>query len=296
MNLRLILIVLLCLTQTSVTPVQPGEDKLQWEHEAARLASILKTLSSDFDRTTFLRVYTGQLISIGLLDDQTKQFYQSMDFDSFSLSAFYARLKKDNLPAECGITTYFYIKLLQAFGFKAYQYSFGFKDKPYQRFIHSIALVEINFHGAKRLIIQDPYLNLTYRNKKREPIDFFEFLSLIKQKRYGDIVMDPASLATFLVAPDLSLYDSHLNDSCKKLMHQAFREDTGSFKTKIVIARDYVTLMQSPCDPFEQGFVSALHEHGYEEPFIYAYALRASELVGNADHAQVQRQIDSIIR
>jgi|SRR5215217_78104 len=115
MNLRLILIVLLCLTQTSVTHVKPGEDKLQWEHEAARLASILKTLPSDFDRTIFLRVYTGQLISIGLLDDQTKQFYQSMDFDSFSLSAFYARLKKDNLPGRVWVTTYFYIMLLQAF-------------------------------------------------------------------------------------------------------------------------------------------------------------------------------------
>src|SRR5215217_2023371 len=205
-------------------------------------------------------------------------------------------LKRITSPAECGLLLTSISCCYRLFGCKAYQYSFGFKDKPYQRFIHSITLVEINFHGAKRLIIQDPYLNLTYRNKEREPIDFFEFLSLIKQKRYGDIIMDSASLATFLVAPDLSLYDSHLNNSCKKLMHQAFREDNGSFKTKIVIARDYVTLMQSPCDPFEQGFVSALHEHGYEEPFIYAYALRASDLVGNADHAQVQRQIDSIIR
>jgi hypothetical protein len=87
-----------------------------------------------------------------------------------------------------------------------------------------------------------------------------------------------------------------LNDACKKQMSQAFRQDNGTWNTRIPIARDYVTLMQSPCDNFEQGFVSAMHDSGYQEPFIYAYVLRASEVVGNDDHALLQQRIDSIIR
>ena len=143
MNLRLILVIALCLVQTSVTPKKPAtEGAVHWEDELARLSSILKTLPSDLDKTTFLRVYTGELIYIGLPDDQTNQFYQSIDFESFSLSEFYALFKKDKVPAACGITSYFYIKLLQAFDFRAYQYSFGFKEKPHQRFIHSVALLK----------------------------------------------------------------------------------------------------------------------------------------------------------
>jgi hypothetical protein len=297
MNLRLILVIALCLVQTSVSHKRSGgANPVRWEDELARLNSILKTLPSDLDKTTFLRVYTGELIDIGLPDDQTNQFYQSIDLESFNLNKFYGLFKQDKVPAACGVTSYFYIKLLQTFGFKAYQYSFGFKQKPYQRFIHSVALVEIDYKGTRRLIIQDPYLDLTYRNKDQEPIDFFNFLTLLKQRQYDAIVMDPSTSTTFLLVPDPSAYYPHLNNDCKKLMTQAFQQDNGTWKTKIPIARDYKTLMQSPCDNFEQAFVSAMHESGYQEPFLYAYTMRASEVVGSSDHGQVQQQIDAIVK
>ena len=296
MKLRLILVIALCLVQTSVSHKRPGlAEPARWEDELARLDSILKTLPSDLEKTTFLRVYTGELIDIGLPDDQTNQFYQSIDFESFNLNKFYGLFKQDKLPAACGVTSYFYIKLLQAFGFKAYQYSFGFTQKPYQRFIHSVALVEIDYKGARRLIIQDPYLDLTYRNKDQEPIDFFNFLTLLKKRQYDAIVMDTATLSTSLLVPDPSAYYPRLNDTCKKLMAQAFQQDNGTWKTKIPLIRNYQTLMQSPCDNFEQAFVSAMHESGYQEPFIYAYTMRASEVVGSSDHQSVQRQIDAIV-
>src|SRR6185295_6234967 len=207
MKLRLILVMAFCLVQNSVTQNKPATERLRdWQVELARLDAVVQTLPSDFEKTTYLRVYAGELIDIGLPDNSTNQFYQSVDFESFSLSEFYALFKDDKVPAACGITSYFYIKLLQAFGFKAYQYSFGFTQKPYQRFIHSVALVEIDFKGTKRLIVQDPYLNLTYRNQNQEPIDFFEFLSLIKQKQYEQISMDSGSLTTVLLVPDASSY------------------------------------------------------------------------------------------
>ena len=296
MNLRLILVIALCLVQTSVSHKRSGiAEPVRWEDELARLNSILKTLPSDLDKTTFLRVYTGELIDIGLPDDQTNQLYQSIDFESFNLNKFYGLFKQDKLPAACGVTSYFYIKLLQAFGFKAYQYSFGFTQKPYQRFIHSVALVEIDYKGARRLIIQDPYLDLTYRNKDQEPIDFFDFLKLLKKRQYDAIVMDTTTLSTSLLVPDPSAYYPGLNDTCQKLMAQAFQQDNGAWKTKIPIVRNYQTLMQSPCDNFEQAFVSAMHESGYQEPFIYAYTMRASEVVGSSDHQSIQLQIDAIV-
>jgi hypothetical protein len=294
-KLRAALIIVL-MSQVAVTIQAPTTERLLWEIERARLDSLLTGLPSDLDKTTFLRTYCGELIDIGRLDDQTSRFYQSIDFESFRLSHFYSLFRKDRIPAACGPTSYFYIKLLQSFGFKAYQYSFGFKDKGYERFVHSFALVEIEYGGAKRLIIQDPYLNLSYRNQAGEPMDFFEFLSAIKNRRYEEVVMDPSSLTTFLLAPDLALYYPHLSDSCKKMLSLALRRSDGTLKTRIPITRNYDTLMKSPCDDFESAFVNAMRQHGVQEPFLYAYTLRVSEVVGSADHERVQNRIDSVVR
>jgi hypothetical protein len=296
MKARAILILAFCLAQNSVGHRAITERPRLWKDELLRLESIVRALPSDFEKTTFLRKYSGEVLDIGRVDDQTNTLYKSKNFESFNLEEFYSLSANDKLPATCGITTFFYIKLLQAFGFKAYQYSFGFKDKPYEQFIHSVTLVQIDFKGSKRLLIQDPYLNLTYLNQQGEPIDFFEFLLNIRRHEYGLIVMDASSADTFLLVPDPSLYYPYLNNSCKELLSKALRKADGSLRTKLPIKRNYETLMKSPCGNFEDGFTDALHKHGYQQPFLYAYALRASDIIGDPDHETLQREIDGVLR
>jgi hypothetical protein len=267
-----------------------------WEMELARLRVELRARPSELDKSTYLREYTGALIDIGRPDRDTTRLYQSVDFDSFDAAAFYPQFRNDRMPAACGITSFFYIKLLQAFGFRAYQYSFGFTDAPYERFVHSVALVEIDFRGARRLVVQDPYLNLTYRTRNGEPMDFFELLSALRQRAYERIAMDAASLTTLLLVNDPALYFPHLNETCRGLMAAALARDDGTLGTRIPIKRDYATLMRSPCDAFEDGFVEAMRQHGINEPFIYAYTLRAADLVGRPDHADLQQKIDAFLR
>lgn len=268
-----------------------------WQREVARLYSESKALASDFDKVTFLREYCGALIPIGRPDDRTRSLYQSVDFAAFDPATFYPLFRSYSLSAQCGITSFFYIKLLRALGFKAYQYSFGFTDKPYDRFIHSVALVEIGFRGsARRLIIQDPYFNLTYRTRDGEPADFFEFLAMLKRRQYERIVMDSPPLETFLLVPDMALYYPYLNEDCKKQMAEALTREDGSLATRMPITRNYASLMQSPCGGSENAFLEALRQHGFDEPFVYAYTLRASEIVGNCDHLDLQRKIDANLR
>ena len=65
--------------------------------------------------------------------------------------------------------------------------------------IHSVVLVDINFHGTQRLIIQDPYLNLTYRDPEQAPIDFLDFLlAALNRKEFEHIFMDASCVATSL--------------------------------------------------------------------------------------------------
>jgi hypothetical protein len=147
--------------------------------------------------------------------------------------------------------------------------------------------------NTRRLIIQDVYLNLTYRE---EPIDIAGFLMALKQKNYERIVMDAGSVTTLLLVPDTQLYFPYLSESCQALMAKALMRPDGSLKTELPIARDYATLVQTSCDGFERGFVDALRQNGFPEPFIYAYTLRASDMVGTSDHGEVQRRIDRNLR
>jgi hypothetical protein len=267
-----------------------------WYEELARLRQQLDTMPSDFEKTTFLRQYVGALIDIGHPDERTTRLYQSLDLESFDGAEFYPRFRGHILPAECGITTFFYIKLLQAFGFKAYQYSFGFTEQPYTRFIHSIVLVDISHRGQRRLIIQDPYLDLTYRDSEGEPIDFFEFLLALNSRHFERVVMDASTVMTFLQVPDPSSYALFLSEPCRILMTATLRREDGSLRTRIPILRSYANIMQSPCGNFEAAFVDAMNKHGIREPFLYSYTLRASDIVGSSDHDALQHKIDALLR
>jgi len=291
-----LLLVPLCLTLGAHGHDSRPPGRALWAEEVARLAAHLETLPSDFEKTTFLRRYVGELVDIGRLDAPTERRYRGVSFDTFDPSEFYPLFRENVLPANCGITSFFYIKLLHALGFKAYQYSFGFTAKPYERFIHSVALVEIGVGEARRLIVQDPYLNLTFRTRDGEPMEFYELLSALRKRRYEHVVQDSGSLTTSLLVPDVSLYLAHLSDECQARMSDALTGPDGSRRTELPITRSYATLMQSACGGFEKGFVEALRRHGLDEPLLYGYTLRASDLVGSADYGLVQSRIDAILR
>ncbi len=275
--------------------LSPGTSQ-RWSRELANLRERLVEFPFDFEKTVYLREYVGALIGIGYPDEETDRLFRSVDFRSFHPAAFYALFKDRRLPASCGITTFFYIKLLHEFGFPAYQYSFGFKSEAFRRFIHSVALVQITFRGSPRLVIQDPYLNLTYRTVCQDPIDFFEFLAAIGNREYDSIAMDSPPLMAHLRVTDAATYLTRLKGAQKEAFEKALRRTDGSISTEIPIVRSYETLLRTPYDDFESGFIAAMRHHGWNEPFLYAYRLRAADLVGSPDHSALQQKIDSVLR
>lgn len=288
------LVLIFCLMSTAVRDRPAVPLARAWGLELERLKKQLDSLPSDFEKTSFLREYVGGLIDIGRPDGRAMRLYQRVDFENFDIAEFYPRYRAHSLAAECGITTFFYIKLLQAFGFKAYQYSFGFIDQPYSRFIHSIVLVNIEFRGTRRLIIQDPYLDLTFRDRESRPIDFFDFLAALNDRKFSRIIMDASSVATSLEVPEPSLYLALLAGNCRDRFAAALRREDGSLRTRIPLIRSYAILMQSPCFNFEAAFADAMRKHGMKEPFLYSYTLRASDLVGSPDRGEIQERIDAV--
>jgi hypothetical protein len=269
--------------------------RLLWRREVRRLRTRSRDLPSDFERTTFLREYVGTLIPIGRPDDRTRRLYATIDFVSFHPADFYLLFRNRSLSAQCGVTSFFYIKLLSALGFRAYQYSFGFTEHGYAQFVHSVALVEIARHEARRLIVQDPYFNLTYTTADGEPLDFFELLAALQKGQYDLIATHSPPLQAVLLIPDIISYDPYLSEECRQRMIEALTLEDGSMTKKMTIERSYASLMQSPCGGSEKQFLDALRVHGFDEPFVYAYTLRASDLVGELDAADLQRRIDAML-
>jgi len=294
-HVKSVLLLALSLTAVVVLDGTATPARRLWYEELARLRRQIDKLPSDYQKTTFLREYVGGLIDVGRLDDRTKHFYQSLTFESFDPVEFYPKFLGHSLAAECGITTFYYIKLLQAFGFKAYQYSFGFTEHPYERYIHSVVLVDISYQGTKRLIVQDPYLDLTYRDSDDRPMDFFDFLLALERKEFGRIVIDASSVNTSLLVPDPALYYSHLNETCRTLMSGALRREDGSLRPRITIVRSYANLMQSACGSYEAEFLEVMHRHAIYEPFVYSYTLRAADMIGSPDRGEVQDRIDAVL-
>jgi len=280
----------------------PGRDEVNgrdaqrlWHAELANLRRQLERVESDFEKTTLLREYTGSLIAIGRPAERTARRFGSTSFHSLDLTKAYPALKSHALPAECGVTSLFYIKMLGSLGYTAYQYSFGFREKPYKRLVHSVGLVEIDFREVRRLIVQDPYWNLTYCDREGAPIDFFAFLAAIKSRQYEQITVEMSSVATSLVISDTTVYPA-MSDACKAIMARAFTNSDGSRKAEIPIARNYTTLMQSPYHHVENMFVQALHEHGFHEPFLYAYTLQTANVAGDRGSRDLQRKISATLR
>ena len=275
---------------------QNNQSKIQWSKEWNKLKDSLQQFDSDFEKTTYLRKFCARLFDVGILDAKTQAFYRNISFDSMKLDLIYSLSQADSIPADCGITSYFYIKLAESFGYKSYQYSFGFTDSPYEYYIHSFPIIIIQYNGRERMIIQDPYLDLTFKDSKGDPIDFYDFLRLLKNKKYTQIYNDEDSSSTNLIITDTLRYLSHLSDSCRLLLRKLLFSANGQIAKKIPFIRSYNKLMRSPCNNFELGFEQALIAHHFYEPFLFAYTLRVNSMTGSSDAKLIQSGIDSLLR
>ena len=114
-------------------------------------------------------------------------------------------------------------------------------------------------------------------------------------RSYDRIVMDAGNADTHLLVPQPAQLYRYLEPSCRARLTEMLTRPDGTLRSEVPFTRSYRSMMQSPCDDFERQFVGALRRHGWDEPFLFAYTMRASPVVGSADSAAVQARIDAIV-
>ena len=152
--------------------------------------SINKKGISDFERVSLIRKWASRKIvssnEEGLLD-----YDRDLDFYHQDAATILAAFMKDKGGVWCKGSSYFLVKLYELFDYKAFFISVGDDESG---FIHTFPLVEINRDGRKILSIQDASFNLTYIHADGRPMDYFELIELLKQRRHEDIITDSSAI------------------------------------------------------------------------------------------------------
>lgn len=84
---------------------------------------------------------------------------------------------------DCAGYSYTLMKLYKEFGYTSYSYHSGNVNS----FNHVITIVDINYKDDMRLVVQDATFDAIYTDKKGDPYDFFELLSVLQKKEYSKV-------------------------------------------------------------------------------------------------------------
>jgi len=193
----------------------------------------LETDISEYEEVCILREWAASVIDCS--DYPLLLSVRYSDLGSWSAYDIYRAFQNDLGGAWCADSALFLIKVYQLFGFEAYYASWGTTLSV----THAVTLVSINHEGRQILSIQDAYFNFTYEDVNGEPMDYFDMLRLLKEKRDDEIeVIKPEITLT----RDTFFYGMNglmeiFNCSDVELLKRAENEGDNIYKTLVYLRR-----------------------------------------------------------
>lgn len=87
----------------------------------------------------------------------------------------------------CSGSAYALMKTYALFGLGAFVYNFGL---PGTGFTHAVSVVTVNHKGRNLAVIEDAHFNLTITRADGSPVDFFDALELLRDRRHDALKRD----------------------------------------------------------------------------------------------------------
>lgn len=215
----------------------------------------IKYEKNEFIKVNLLRQYTYENVDMG-------KPLLGPEFNKKSALELLTAFFQDKGGMMCRGHAFTLMKIYEVFGFRSYVLSMG---RP-NIVNHSLVLVETNYNGHKILSIQDPYFNITYIHQDGFPLDYFEFLSILKAKRHNLIKIQKGVIKKKDI---LRFKSSNIRHSWNWGNDIEFSKILPDGRVKY---RGYITL-----EKFEKGHhrvgktKSFLKSKGYPENLIYLF-------------------------
>jgi hypothetical protein len=161
----------------------PNEEKYREHYSYAEYIDWIKsatdTLDSDFEKTTFIRKKTAELIDAG----NGRRNVQTLDqnWPSWKASRYYNIFLTDSATVSCGGSAHFLRGVYTDLGYKATTYDMGCPGAV----THQLTLVWDKQVGD--YIVQDAFFNACVTDHHNNPLAFSKLISLLSEKKSSEV-------------------------------------------------------------------------------------------------------------
>jgi hypothetical protein len=244
---------------------------------------ILSSNTNDEKRVIILRQWAYEHIdwsSRSDLIDQNKSF----GFYSKKIQDIYKAYSNDKGGVWCGGAAYSLMQLYKLYGYKSYTVDIGKVDVM----THVINLVEVKLNGKEVYMIQDPTFNVTYTDLNDTPIDYFDFLRLLKENKDDKIKIESgtSNFPDFIFNPkdNIKDYSQFIMENDKPIKNI----DSERIKYKSKLTLDSFT------KKFGDSIFKYLKQEDHPEKIIYLYLYPLS-ITGESDANSLIYQAKTIL-
>ena len=146
-----------------------------------------QALADEWETVKILRQFTYQRINEAYDESVCLDQDPAFGLPHRTATEIFQAFMQDKGGVWCGGAAKTYYKLCREYGFKCHMINLGYLSGGLS---HVTTVVEINRKGAGMLVIQDPYLNTCYMDLSGEPMDYFEFLTKLKNRGHESIAAE----------------------------------------------------------------------------------------------------------
>ncbi len=233
------------------------EPKYQQHHSYKEFLEFLKhktdSIDSDYDKTTYIRIKTAELIDRGFLDGQRDAKNIDQNWPSWNGERYYNVFLFDSATVICGGSANFLNNIYKDLGYTATTYDMGIPNVH----THQVTLVRPSSNADYN--VQDAFFNITFEDAHtRQPLSFNSLIQYLKSKNYSLINVNQAD---YEFQPTL---DTTGISRLKKLKPES-KEFLDSISN--ISRYDFAKLVMKHKKVFERYFLPK----GYPDNLLYLY-------------------------
>jgi hypothetical protein len=137
----------------------------------------IDTIDSDFEKTTFIKVKTAELIDRTFLNSEKDAQNIDKNWASWNGSRYYNIFYTDSATVKCGGSAHFLNQVYKDLGYDATTYDMGFPNA----YTHQVTLVrpsvDVDYY------IQDAFNNLSFEDARtNQPLTFKKLIKMLNEK------------------------------------------------------------------------------------------------------------------